>query len=132
MNIKEQSATEHLTLTLTGDLTSAHVSEMQSYLKEALTRADMLRIDIRSVTSMDLSILLLLCSAYQNAAHSRKRFELLIKDMEPFRQIVEVAGFIHQWSGDEHLKTNCARPETGPASPTARSVVKNSCKPSDM
>jgi ABC-type transporter Mla MlaB component len=111
MNISEKSGIEHLTLTITGDLTTAHLSEMQLRLKEALTRTDMLKIDLRSVTSMDLSILQLLCSVHRKASDSQKCIELYIKDSEPFKQIIEVAGFISQWGDFDHRLAGEQKPQ---------------------
>lgn len=89
------------TVTLKGELTVEHASDLKISLRSALERADQVGIRFEEVTAMDISCLQLLCSVHRTASHLNKQIRILDDKPSVFYETLERAGFKH-WNGCSH------------------------------
>ncbi|MBI5632650.1 MAG: STAS domain-containing protein [Nitrospirae bacterium] len=80
-------------LTLSGDLTIEYADELKSLLLTALSGADQVVLDIKEVSSCDLSALQVFCSAHRSALQQKKQIALVESRSKVFRCAVTEAGY---------------------------------------
>jgi ABC-type transporter Mla MlaB component len=93
----EQKSEEAVTLRLEGPLTLEHAGELRSALREGMSGARAVTIELAEQVEADLSCLQLFCAAHRSALANRKKLHLRKGVPESFLILVESAGFIrHQ------------------------------------
>ena len=107
MKIDRDLITEPEVLNLEGELTISRSIEILSILKESIHKSNDIRISLRDITGIDLSILQLLCSAHRTSAAMGKTISLESPVPAVFRQTVRQAGFKRRNGCAHSLNTNC-------------------------
>jgi ABC-type transporter Mla MlaB component len=80
-------------ITLDGNLTVGQAEGLRILLIKALIDAEQVRVDFGTVTDVDLSCIQLLCSAHRSASRMKRSITLSGDWPEPFKKIVEEAGY---------------------------------------
>lgn len=79
-----------------GELTVNHVAEVHSELLKALKKTSSIRLDLQSVTEIDVSVLQIFCSAHKTATKMKKGIELIDSPMEVAKNSAGLNGFLRQ------------------------------------
>ncbi len=93
ITFRDQQSGKQGTITLDGNLTVAQAEGLRTLLIKALIDAERVRVDFGTVTDVDLSCIQLLCSAHRSAGRMKRSFSLSGDWPEPFKKIVEEAGY---------------------------------------
>ncbi len=80
-------------LDIEGEMTVANVAELKSMLMQSLTSVDHLVLNLEKVTSVDISLFQVLCSAHRTSVGLKKNLTISGELPEPLKQLVEIAGF---------------------------------------
>jgi anti-anti-sigma regulatory factor len=88
-----QQAGKQGSITLDGNLTVSQAEGLRTLLIKAIIDAEQVHVDFGTVTDVDLSCIQLLCSAHRSASRMKRRFSLSGDWPEPFKKIVEEAGY---------------------------------------
>lgn len=80
-------------LHMEGDLTVKQADDIKSALMRALDSVDMVIVDIKESSEIDLACLQLLCSVHRTATAMGKKIALSEHCPQPFKDISALAGF---------------------------------------
>jgi anti-anti-sigma factor len=92
---------------LQGDLSVADAEQLRDLLLEALVVADVVKLDLEAVTSMDLATLQLMGSAHRTATNGGKKLAFSNCRNSVLAQARKSAGFILQQGCRPESKTSC-------------------------
>ncbi|MEO5376981.1 MAG: STAS domain-containing protein [Magnetococcus sp. DMHC-6] len=86
-------ANQTATLTLLGEITIQHATELHSLLVQAVQQVNHLEINLKNLSKADLSTVQLLCSTYRQMKGNGKNF-LFAKDVsDAFLKLIEATGY---------------------------------------
>ncbi|MDT8444229.1 MAG: STAS domain-containing protein [Desulfuromonadales bacterium] len=95
------------TLIVEGDMTINHVADLKERLVEALVIAERLKIDVSSVTAIDVAGIQLLCSCYRFAVGCNKAMCLRLGGNATFLQFLDDLGFARNFICDHGNANEC-------------------------
>lgn len=78
---------------LNGDITVEHSDLLRNALLESLEGTDLIEVDFRNATTVDLSCLQLLCSAHRTSVNAGKSIELRPDHTEILKEAVRESGY---------------------------------------
>lgn len=81
-------------LSLEGDLTVSHAAELKKLIVEALEGGDLVELDLRDATDMDLSFMQLVCSAHRSAMAAGKKIVFSPGKNARVAEVRKQAGFV--------------------------------------
>lgn len=93
MEFNIEQAGETGTLKLDGDLTIQNVAALKVTLRDALDKVSLCKLDLYTVTSIDLAAIQLLHSAFKSAESMGKSLELIEAENVIFKKGVKSAGY---------------------------------------
>ncbi len=94
-------------LTLQGSLSEFQAGELRTHLARVLDRVDRLIVNCEQVTSIDMSCLKLLCTAFRVSHELRKDFALAGDRTALFHRAAEAAEYVHCSGAGQECKTGC-------------------------
>ena len=93
MEFNIEQAGETGTLKLDGELTIQNVAALKVTLRDALDKVSLCKLDLYTVTSIDLAAIQLLHSAFKSAESMGKSLELIEVENVIFKKGVKSAGY---------------------------------------
>jgi ABC-type transporter Mla MlaB component len=93
ITFRDQQSGKQGNIILDGNLTVGQAEGLRILLIKALIDAEQVRVDFGTVTDVDLSCIQLLCSAHRSATRMKRSVSLSGDWPEPFKKIVEEAGY---------------------------------------
>lgn len=94
-------------INLTGEFEIASARELRNAILAAQGRADIVVVNLREATDVDLSLLQILCSAHRSAIGENKQFTVTGCEHEAFQKVVERSGFLRHIGCDEDTHKTC-------------------------
>lgn len=105
MTSQQQASIE--TITLEGDLTLPHATELKDSLAGAIGRSTTVQVQFGAVGEVDLSCLQLLCSAHRSATSQQKEFRLAAGLPPVLLATAAAAGYARNASCKFNIATSC-------------------------
>ncbi len=93
LNFRQENAGSVGVLNIEGEMTVGNVAELKAMLMQSLTTVDNLVLNLEKVTSVDISLFQVLCSAHRTSTGLKKHLTIVGELPEPLKQLVEIAGF---------------------------------------
>ncbi len=107
MDLEVTSSAEKTVVKLKEIWTIERTGELKIALQEALRNSEDIVIDVENLTSTDLCILQLFCSAHALSVKLGKSFALYEHKSEPFKTIVRDAGLVRTIGCHRNPNKNC-------------------------
>jgi len=93
MNMQYEKNGSIAFLSIGGEMTIEHAGDLRDSLLTALSDADQMVLDVRDVSSCDLSVLQVFCAAHRSAVSLGKQIAIAQSDDKAFRRAVAAAGY---------------------------------------
>ncbi len=102
---KRKETTRSRKLTFSGDLTLPHIGKLAARLRQALSTAERLTLEVQAGGEVDLSFLQLLCAAHRSARESGRTIRLGSAAGQSLHALLLEAGMIRQGCGHRDVSS---------------------------
>jgi len=94
-------------LVISGEATVAAVKKLKASMEKALRSAESVHVELERISSVDVSLLQLLCSAHRTAARAGKTLTIVGVEREPVAGLLRQAGFLRHIGCHETTRRSC-------------------------
>jgi ABC-type transporter Mla MlaB component len=105
--VRRERGSEREVLTISGDATIAGVKELKSVITEAIAASPAVHVVFEHITSVDVTLLQLLCSSCRTAANQNRTLTVESGSCAPVEGLMEQAGFLRHIGCDEKTSRHC-------------------------